>query len=160
MSENLILGNHVICEAFECNSDYLNDEERIRRILHEAAKIAHTDLRDIMLEKFTPYGITAVAIVSESHLSIHTWPELGYAAIDVFTCGTRSDPVAAAEYIAEQFDSTFVTRNEIKRGVILHRNPMRKGSLFNIVDPEEVEAEVKEEMKEELKERIREEADS
>ncbi len=119
MSENLILGNHVICEAFECDSDFLNDEQRIRNILIEAAKVAKTDLRDILIEKFTPYGITAVAIVSESHLSIHTWPELGYAAIDVFTCGDNSDPVAASEYIAAELDSTFVTRNEIKRGVIL-----------------------------------------
>lgn len=137
MSENLILGRHVICEAFECNSDYLNDEDRIEQILTEAAKVAKTDLREIMIETFTPYGITAVAIVSESHLSIHTWPELGYAAIDVFTCGDKSDPVAAAQYIAEQIDSTFVTQNEVKRGVILYLNRSRKGSMFNIVDDED-----------------------
>lgn len=138
MSENLILGRHVLCEAFECDSDYLNDEARIRQILTEAAKVAKTELRDIMIETFTPYGITAVAIVSESHLSIHTWPELGYAAIDVFTCGDKSDPVAAAEYIAQQLDSTFVTQNEIKRGVILWMNRNRKGSMFNIVNDDEM----------------------
>lgn len=138
MSENLILGRHVLCEAFECDSDYLNDEERIRQILSEAAKVAKTELRDLMIETFTPYGITAVAIVSESHLSIHTWPELGYAAIDVFTCGDQSDPVAAAEYIAQELDSTFVTQNEMKRGVILWMNRNRKGSMFNIVDDEEM----------------------
>lgn len=138
MSENLILGRHVLCEAFECDSDYLNDEERIRQILSEAAKVAKTELRDLMIETFTPYGITAVAIVSESHLSIHTWPELGYAAIDVFTCGDKSDPVAAAEYIAQELDSTFVTQNEMKRGVILWMNRNRKGSMFNIVDDEEM----------------------
>lgn len=137
MSENLILGRHVLVEAFECDSDYLNDEERIRQILTEAAKVAKTELRDLMVETFTPYGITAVAIVSESHLSVHTWPELGYAAIDVFTCGDKSDPVAAAQYISEQLDSTFVTQNEIKRGVILFMNRNRKGSMFNIVDDEE-----------------------
>ncbi len=139
MSENLILGNHVICEAFECDSDFLNDEQRIRNILIEAAKVAKTDLRDILIEKFTPYGITAVAIVSESHLSIHTWPELGYAAIDVFTCGDNSDPVAASEYIAAELDSTFVTRNEIKRGVILYLSRNRRGSMFNI-DEADLEA--------------------
>ncbi len=134
MTKNLILGNHVISEAFECNSDYLNDEDKIKEILTKAAEVAGTDLRKIMVEKFAPYGITAVAIVSESHLSIHSWPELGYAAIDVFTCGDNSNPKAASEYIAEQLESTFVTCNEIKRGVILHMSSHRKGSMFNIVD--------------------------
>lgn len=138
MSENLILGRHVLCEAFECDSDYLNDEKRICQILTAAAEVAKTELRDLMVETFTPYGITAVAIVSESHLSIHTWPELGYAAIDVFTCGDKSDPVAAAEFIARQLDSAFVTQNEIKRGVILWMNRNRKGSMFNIVEDDEM----------------------
>ena len=67
---------------------------------------------------FSPYGVSGVVVISESHLAIHTWPELGYAAVDVFTCGEKVNPWDACNYLAEKFGSTYVNANEVQRGLI------------------------------------------
>jgi S-adenosylmethionine decarboxylase len=67
--------------------------------------------------RFSPQGISGVVVISESHLAIHTWPELGYAAVDVFTCGDHVDPWVAVEAIVKEFGATSVTATEVKRGV-------------------------------------------
>ena len=67
---------------------------------------------------FNPYGVSGVVIISESHLAIHTWPELGYAAVDLFTCGTKCDPKVAYEFLKKKFNSKKASFTELKRGII------------------------------------------
>ena len=67
---------------------------------------------------FNPFGVSGVVIISESHLAIHTWPELGYAAVDLFTCGDKCDPKVSYEFLKKKFNSKKATFSELKRGII------------------------------------------
>ena len=82
------LGRHVLAEFYGCSPDILNDTVRIEQIMVNAALEAGAEIREVVFHEFTPQGVSGVVVISESHLAIHTWPELGYAAVDVFTCGT------------------------------------------------------------------------
>lgn len=82
----------------------------------KAALSAGAEVREVAFHKFSPQGVSGVVIISESHLSIHTWPELGYAAIDVFTCGTSVDPWDACKYLEEILSADNVKGMEITRG--------------------------------------------
>ncbi|HHT85640.1 MAG: adenosylmethionine decarboxylase [Bacillota bacterium] len=113
------LGRHVLAEVYGCGFDILNDLDRIREILVSAALSAGAEVLETTFHRFSPQGISGVVVISESHLAIHTWPELGYAAIDVFTCGSHVDPWVAMEAIIEEFGATSVTATEVKRGVLL-----------------------------------------
>ena len=113
------LGRHVLAEVYGCGFDILNDLEGIREILVSAALSAGAEVIETTFHRFSPQGISGVVVISESHLAIHTWPELGYAALDVFTCGSDVDPWVAMEAIIEEFGATSVTATEVKRGVLL-----------------------------------------
>ena len=113
------LGRHVLAEVYGCGFDILNDLDRIREILVSAALSAGAEVLETTFHRFSPQGISGEVVISESHLAIHTWPELGYAAIDVFTCGSHVDPWVAMEAIIEEFGATSVTATEVKRGVLL-----------------------------------------
>ncbi len=110
------LGRHILCEMNGCDPEVLNDRKRIERIMVDAALKAGAEVREVVFHKFSPQGVSGVVVVSESHLAIHTWPELGYAAVDVFTCGDHVDPWKASEYIATMFRSTDTNATEVKRG--------------------------------------------
>ncbi len=83
----------------------------------KAALEAGAEIREFVFHKFSPQGVSGVVVISESHLAIHTWPELGYAAIDVFTCGTHVNPWDACKYLEEMFGAGEVKAEEIKRGM-------------------------------------------
>ena len=100
------VGLHCIYELYAGNQDKLNDEAFIKEALTQAAKESGATLISITSHKFNPQGVTALALLSESHISIHTWPERGYAAIDAFTCGSHTDPEKACNYLKQSFDST------------------------------------------------------
>ncbi len=123
---NAYLGKHCILELYECDHQKLNDELFVRSILTSAAKIAGAKMLNLITHRFKPHGVTGIALLAESHISIHTWPESGYAAIDVFTCGRYTVPekackVMAREFCAEKYSFKTVFRNtpselqEIKR---------------------------------------------
>ena len=97
------LGRHVLCEAYGCDPEVINDLEQVERLMVDAALHAGAEVREVVFHRFTPQGVSGVVVISESHLAIHTWPELGYAAIDVFTCGDRVDPHDACEYLILHF---------------------------------------------------------
>lgn len=111
-----IAGTHCILELYDCPYELLNDEQLVRDTLRQAARIASTKLLDLSSHKFDPHGITALGLLAESHIAIHTWPQLGYAAADVFTCGRRSDPQAACEYLAERLQAENYKIKTLKRG--------------------------------------------
>jgi len=67
--------------------------------------------------RFSPTGVSGVVIVAESHISVHTWPEEGYAALDVYTCGEKADPEKAVDYILEKFKAQYAHVSEVKRGI-------------------------------------------
>ena len=95
------LGRHCFCELYGCPHYILNDEERLINVMKEAINKAGATLLDISSHKFSPQGVTIVALLSESHFSIHTWPEDSSAAIDVFTCGEAKPELAIWHMILE-----------------------------------------------------------
>ena len=91
------IGKHCILELYHCNADRLDDEALIRNSITQAVQQAGATLLQLISHRFTPQGVTALALLAESHLSIHTWPESGYAAVDVFTCGDHTMPERACD---------------------------------------------------------------
>lgn len=96
------LGRHLLVELWEVEEDLLQDVEWVRKTLLKAAHHAQTTVVSQTFHRFAPQGVSGVVVIAESHISIHTWPELGYAAVDVFTCGDHTMPERAAAYIVEQ----------------------------------------------------------
>lgn len=110
-------GRHVIAELWGCNADLLNDLQRIERIMVSAALESGAEVREVAFHKFAPQGVSGVVIISESHLTIHSFPEHGYASVDVYTCGDRIDPNVACEYITRGLKATRREVIEFPRGV-------------------------------------------
>lgn len=111
------LGRHVLAEMYGCSFDTLNDREKVETIMVNAALEAGAEVREVVFHKFSPQGVSGVVVISESHLAIHTWPELGYAAVDVFTCGDRVNPWDACNYLTDKFQAGHMTATEMKRGI-------------------------------------------
>ncbi|ADL07919.1 adenosylmethionine decarboxylase [Thermosediminibacter oceani] len=111
------LGRHILAEIYDCDPNVLNDRDLIEEIMVKAALEAGAEVREVAFHKFSPQGVSGVVVISESHLTVHTWPELGYAAVDVFTCGDKVNPWDACNYIAEKFKANHMTASEVKRGV-------------------------------------------
>ena len=99
-------GKHLLLELYGCNSDKLNDEIFLRCKIDNASKHARAKVLNIVSNKFEPFGVTAIALLAESHLSIHTWPESQYAAIDIFTCGQNMRPNLASQFLIDQLEAT------------------------------------------------------
>lgn len=112
------LGRHVLAEVYGCKFEILNDLQKVQDIMVHAALEAGAEVRELVFHKFSPQGVSGVVVISESHLAIHTWPELGYAAVDVFTCGEKVNPWDACNYLAEMFKADEVNASEIKRGLM------------------------------------------
>lgn len=107
---------HCIMELWECNSDFLDDREGIEKMMVQAALEAGAEVREVAFHKFAPQGVSGVVVISESHLAIHTFPEHGYASIDVFTCGERIDPQVAANLIAKKLGAKRIYETNLERG--------------------------------------------
>ncbi|MDD4146458.1 MAG: adenosylmethionine decarboxylase [Clostridia bacterium] len=112
------LGRHVLAEIFGCSFDVLNDVKNVEENMVNAALEAGAEVREYVFHKFSPQGVSGVVVISESHLAIHTWPELGYAAVDVFTCGEKVNPWDACNFLAERLRAKHMTATEVKRGLI------------------------------------------
>ncbi len=112
------LGRHILAEVYGCEFRILNDLDKVRKILVSAALSAGAEVRETAFHRFSPQGVSGVVVISESHIAIHTWPELGYAAVDVFTCGETVDPWVAMDAIVKDFGAKTVTASEVKRGLM------------------------------------------
>lgn len=112
-----ILGRQIIAELWDCNLNKLNDIDFIRNTFVEAALKAGAEIREVVFHPFAPYGISGVVIIAESHLTIHSFPEHGYASIDIYTCGTKVDPNIAVTYISHALESKTSEIREIPRGM-------------------------------------------
>ncbi|MBC7341565.1 MAG: S-adenosylmethionine decarboxylase proenzyme [Clostridia bacterium] len=112
------LGRHILAEIYGCSFDALNDVKKVEQAMVNAALAAGAEIREVVFHEFSPQGVSGVVVISESHLAIHTWPELGYAAVDVFTCGDKVNPWDACNYLLSKFEAEHVHATEIKRGII------------------------------------------
>ena len=112
-----ILGSHILIEAYDCDPEILDDIEVVEETMVDAALKAGAEVREVAFHKFSPQGVSGVVVISESHLSVHTWPEFGYAAVDVFTCGDTVDPIVAVDHIRDRFKARRALTSEVKRGI-------------------------------------------
>ena len=96
------VGKHCILELYECDAGKLDDEDFLRSAITNAALRAGATLLQVITHHFLPQGVTGLALLAESHISIHTWPESGYAAVDVFTCGDHTMPETACRVLVEE----------------------------------------------------------
>lgn len=110
------LGKHLLIEFFACDEEILADADLVEKAMNEAALAANATIINSVFHRFTPYGVSGAVIIAESHLTIHTWPEYGYAAVDVFTCGEEVDPYNAYKYLKKAFLSQNDKIIEAKRG--------------------------------------------
>jgi S-adenosylmethionine decarboxylase len=111
-----VVGRHVIYELQGGNPNLLDNEDFIKEALTQAADASGATLLGLVSHRFEPQGVTAIALLAESHISIHTWPQHGYAAIDAFTCGEHTNPESACRSLKDSFESThgamqLLTRN-------------------------------------------------
>jgi len=114
--ESGLLARHLLCEYYGCPPEALDDPDLVARLLGEAAAAAKTTLLETRLHRFAPQGVSGVAILAESHLAIHTWPEHGFATVEVFVCGDEADPWAAHRHLLEAFGSAHAVTRLVPRG--------------------------------------------
>lgn len=112
------LGRHIVAEMSLCDPDILTDLERVKEAMVKAAEVANAEVREVAFHRFIPHGVSGVVVISESHLSIHTWPEIGYAAVDIYTCGAHTDPMKALQFLSTQFRCKTMTTSTIERGLL------------------------------------------
>ena len=113
------LGRHILVELYDCERGALNDLDFIRKVTVQAAIDCGAVVLGESFHQFSPQGVSGVVVIAESHISIHTWPEHGYAAVDVFTCGTTVNPQIAAQVLIEKLGSKNHSLTEIPRGVMV-----------------------------------------
>lgn len=111
------LGRHILAEFAECNKQLLNDTDAIRTILTEAARQSGATIVETVFHEYNPHGLSGVIVIAESHISIHTWPEYGYASVDFFTCGERVDPWKGCQYLEEKLECKSLYTREFDRGI-------------------------------------------
>lgn len=108
---------HLLVEFWGCKAKVLDDHDFLVESLEKAAKLSHATIINISSHKFSPVGVTAIALLAESHLSIHTWPEREYAAIDIFTCGKKMDPHKTVQVLEKLLKPSNMDIEEIIRGI-------------------------------------------
>ena len=109
-------GQHVLAEMEGIDADLLNDEALLRDILATVLDQAGATVLDVTSKRFEPQGVTVLALLSESHASLHTYPEIGSVFVDVFTCGHRAKPELAVQLLAEALRTPVVHAKTIRRG--------------------------------------------
>jgi S-adenosylmethionine decarboxylase len=112
------LGRHILVEYYNCNKEVLKDHEKIEEYMKTAAIKAKATIVQSVFHLFNPWGVSGAVIISESHLTIHTWPEYGYAAVDLFTCGDAVDPWDAFDYLSETLGAEKTETTEVPRGLV------------------------------------------
>lgn len=111
------LGRQILVEFYDCDKEVLNDVVAIRDAMMEGTRRSGATIVTDTFHAFSPHGVSGVVVIAESHVTIHTWPEYGYAAVDVFTCGETINPWVIQKHLEESFDSKKVSSMEMKRGL-------------------------------------------
>lgn len=112
------LGNHLIVELYDCNPEVINSSSSVEEKLLGAVRISGAHMVQSVIHEFNPHGVSGVIVIEESHISVHTWPEYGYCALDIFTCGEEIDYYSALHYLKEEFQAGNLSVTEMKRGLL------------------------------------------
>ncbi len=111
------LGRQILAEFYGCNSENLKDEKYIEKAMVDACIIGKATVVTYTFHSFSPFGVSGVVVIAESHVAIHTWPEHNYAAVDIFTCGETIEPWVLFDFLKAKLGSTHVSHMELKRGL-------------------------------------------
>lgn len=111
------LGRHIIVEMYDCDAVVLDNLDTVRTQMLEAARVCGATVVGEVFHRFSPHGVSGAVVIAESHLSIHTWPEYRYAALDLFTCGTTVDPWKAFGHLKQVLKADRTSQTELKRGL-------------------------------------------
>jgi len=113
---NNVLGQHLLVEFYNCNPETLDDVAGVEKHMNAAAIACGATIVQSTFHRFEPWGVSGVVVISESHLAIHTWPEYGYASVDLYTCGDEIQPDAAYEYLRNALEAELSETQFLKRG--------------------------------------------
>lgn len=108
------IGSHLLCDMWKCTLS--DDIDVLEKLVIEAAVEAKATILDVVKKKFYPEGATVLVLLAESHISLHSWPEYDYVAIDVFTCGKEMDPEAAISYLQSALNPQDMVLKKVSRG--------------------------------------------
>jgi len=108
-------GRHLILDLYDCDPEILDDYDQLQIYLETSLALAGANILRIFGEKFKPQGVTLLALLTESHASIHAWPELGYAAVDLYTCGDTTNTHKAAEFLKNKLKAQTTEEKELVR---------------------------------------------
>jgi S-adenosylmethionine decarboxylase len=111
------LGIHLLIELWSCNTQKIDNLDYLEKIMSQAAEVAGATVLKTAFQDFSPQGVSGVVVIAESHLTIHTWPEYGYCAIDIFTCGDKVDPWKAAGFLKQELEAEKVSVRDFLRGI-------------------------------------------
>ncbi|CAM03604.1 S-adenosylmethionine decarboxylase [Saccharopolyspora erythraea NRRL 2338] len=114
--EHRFAGRHVIAELVSVEPGLLDDEEFLRRALGDALAAAGATVCAMSSHRFQPQGVTVLALLTESHASVHTYPEFGAAFVDAFTCGSTADPERAVRLLVRALDASVGQLRTLRRG--------------------------------------------
>ncbi len=112
------LGRHILVEFYNCDAKALSDHKFVEKVMNEAAVKSNATIVNSCFHTFNPWGVSGAVIIQESHLTIHTWPEYGYAAVDLFTCGEDVDPWIGFDHLSNQLQAEKWETSEVPRGPV------------------------------------------
>jgi S-adenosylmethionine decarboxylase len=124
------LGRHILAEFFDCDGELLKDTSFIENEMGAAAEACGATIVESCFHTFNPFGVSGAVVISESHLTIHTWPEYNYAAVDIFTCGDTVDPWLACEHLKTSLKSQEVDVVELNRGELSKDKVLRHRAMM------------------------------
>lgn len=110
------LGRHLLAEFYDCDVDALDDVDAIGKYMHDAAEAVGATVVGALFHRYQPQGVSGTLLIAESHLSVHTWPEVRYVAVDIFTCGGL-DPRGGFRLLAGALGAKGTRMHEIVRGL-------------------------------------------
>lgn len=113
-------------ELYGCDKDALDDVAQIQSLMLEAARVAGATVVSSQFHKFAPQGVSGVVLIAESHIAIHTWPERGYAALDLFTCGDTLRAEEGFRWLAGRFHASHLESSRAERGDLRHIEALRR----------------------------------
>lgn len=116
-AQNKALGQHWLVELEGCEPDRLSRVPLVEEAMRRAARVALANVVSGHFHQFSPYGVSGVLVIQESHLTIHTWPEEGYAAVDIFTCSPDLKVEAAIQQLQKDFQASEVEMTMVERGI-------------------------------------------
>ena len=110
------LARHTLLELHGCTVALLNDLAALKSVLLEAVRLGHGTIVTEVFHTFSPHGVSGVVVIAESHVAIHTWPEHAYAAVDIFSCGTKLDHAIIRDHLRASLAAANVESRELTRG--------------------------------------------